>query len=679
MSFANQFRLLALMVTGIAAVFSIGCESNARQSDAVAIAGTDEPASSADEMWARLTSIEPDLVRLENESGLEHFMREVEMSNQARRSLGLEFWNAHPDDPRRYSWLIRTVYMAPAYPVELTEWARQETQLDVNVAARDNKAVTRWKATYPTLRDAFWTAETVTDQQRRLLWAGELHQEITDARRRHAAGKKVNVSALTNDIVDWLAAYPAAESELDGSGYRAQRRSLINGGVLDDPEAIGASRPEVQAFINRIRQTITDEAFVGRLDRRLSNMSFGEIESVSPARHNDIDAVSSIDLLSSLQETGAYWAHTHIETGTASADEFAISRYGRELGYRKYRDIGLPLAAEGLDSAKGEDFMKILSWMSLTHWSPPTYPSELVAALQLRNGNGLFGDARAVSEWRRDYSVLREKVWQHPEIEERNRLHIRANELWAELGHVRAAWKRTGDTSHGLRLMTEIATLLREYEAQITESDWEGHWLFASAPKMLGDSHADYGLTREDIKGFWSPFVDHPCEHVRHRARGALGRLALAEIPFEFSAPTMHGEDFDMQDLRGKIVLVDHWATTCSSCISAMPRLHEIYEDYKDRGFEVVSIAYDGEEQRKKVLRIEAELGLTWTTLNGEGQWDAIRSKYGYGGFPQYMLLDRDGTLYAGSGEVDMGRNLSALLDEMLMADERQSMLFPRN
>ena len=82
-----------------------------------------------------------------------------------------------------------------------------------------------------------------------------------------------------------------------------------------------------------------------------------------------------------------------------------------------------------------------------------------------------------------------------------------------------------------------------------------------------------------------------------------------------------------------------------------------------------MSIAYDGTTQRRRIERIEKELGLTWTTLDGEGQWEEISQKYGYQGFPQYMLLNRDGTLYAGTGEVDMGRNLEALLEEMLAAE----------
>ena len=103
-----------------------------------------------------------------------------------------------------------------------------------------------------------------------------------------------------------------------------------------------------------------------------------------------------------------------------------------------------------------------------------------------------------------------------------------------------------------------------------------------------------------------------------------------------------------------------------------MPRIHDVYEQYNSRGFEVLSIAYDGTSQRRRIERIKKELGLTWTTLDGEGQWQEIAENYGYQGFPQYMLLNRDGTLYAGTGEVDMGRNLADLLDEMLAAEEAE-------
>lgn len=80
------------------------------------------------------------------------------------------------------------------------------------------------------------------------------------------------------------------------------------------------------------------------------------------------------------------------------------------------------------------------------------------------------------------------------------------------------------------------------------------------------------------------------------------------------------------------------------------------------------------DEQRKRVLRIEKELGLSWTTLTSDYViWKEVSTQYAYQGtVPQYMLLNRDGTLYAGTSKVDMGRGLEALLDEMLANESGQ-------
>jgi peroxiredoxin len=62
---------------------------------------------------------------------------------------------------------------------------------------------------------------------------------------------------------------------------------------------------------------------------------------------------------------------------------------------------------------------------------------------------------------------------------------------------------------------------------------------------------------------------------------------------------TLSGQEIRMQDLRGKIVLVNFWATTCPGCIQEMPELIETYNRYRDRGFEVVAVAmaYDPPSQ----------------------------------------------------------------------------------
>ena len=117
-----------------------------------------------------------------------------------------------------------------------------------------------------------------------------------------------------------------------------------------------------------------------------------------------------------------------------------------------------------------------------------------------------------------------------------------------------------------------------------------------------------------------------------------------------------------MLTYRDKVVLVDHWATTCSSCIAAMPDLHELYLELKSQGFEVISIVYDGTSKRRRVDRVINELSLTWPTVDGEGQWQSVRDRYGYNGFPQYMLLNRKGELIADTADLFDDKSREAMV-----------------
>jgi len=54
---------------------------------------------------------------------------------------------------------------------------------------------------------------------------------------------------------------------------------------------------------------------------------------------------------------------------------------------------------------------------------------------------------------------------------------------------------------------------------------------------------------------------------------------------------TIHGEEISMQSLKGKVVLVNFWATDCKSCVAEMPDLINTYHQYQDQGFEIISVA----------------------------------------------------------------------------------------
>jgi hypothetical protein len=97
-----------------------------------------------------------------------------------------------------------------------------------------------------------------------------------------------------------------------------------------------------------------------------------------------------------------------------------------------------------------------------------------------------------------------------------------------------------------------------------------------------------------------------------------------------------------------------------------MSLINEVHKEYRGRGFEVVSVCFDAKTRRDQVRRIERRIGSNWITLAADELWPDISKRFGFQGFPQYMLLDREGKMVAGTSEVNLGRGLRPLLDQIL-------------
>lgn len=113
------------------------------------------------------------------------------------------------------------------------------------------------------------------------------------------------------------------------------------------------------------------------------------------------------------------------------------------------------------------------------------------------------------------------------------------------------------------------------------------------------------------------------------------------------------GAKVDLSALKGKVVLVQFWATWCPPCVASTPHLNALAEKYGKRGFEILGINVDAMHQDVKELktalpvvrRFVVEHGARWTTiLNGQGA-DDIAKAYGVEQIPANFLVDRDGKL----------------------------------
>lgn len=155
---------------------------------------------------------------------------------------------------------------------------------------------------------------------------------------------------------------------------------------------------------------------------------------------------------------------------------------------------------------------------------------------------------------------------------------------------------------------------------------------------------------------------------------GAARRLGIVGQPFELSGETIDGDGFDLKSLKGKVVLVDFWATWCGHCLDEMPRLKRHYQAYHDRGFEIVSISVDDDrEQLQSFLRKQK---LPWIMLHDEaaGSEHPAAIQYGIAAYPTSFLLDRNGRVAA----VDLrGKQLGRKLAELCQAPTDKKVTYP--
>lgn len=159
-------------------------------------------------------------------------------------------------------------------------------------------------------------------------------------------------------------------------------------------------------------------------------------------------------------------------------------------------------------------------------------------------------------------------------------------------------------------------------------------------------------------------FADSPNRHAREYVRDRLRFFALSQAPFELAFTALDGREVDLRKLRGKVVLLDFWATWCGPCIAELPNVKQVYREYHDRGFEIIGVSLDDGKDRQKFIDLVRAEGVTWPQrFEGRGWKDPLVATYTISGIPAMFLLDQNGLLVSTNAR---GEQLAAEVRRLL-------------
>jgi peroxiredoxin len=109
----------------------------------------------------------------------------------------------------------------------------------------------------------------------------------------------------------------------------------------------------------------------------------------------------------------------------------------------------------------------------------------------------------------------------------------------------------------------------------------------------------------------------------------------------EFSLKTLTGEEINLAKNRGKIILIDFWATWCAPCREAIPHLVDLYKTYREQGLEVVGLSMDKGDP-KTVDHFVRSLDIPYPIAIAP---EEIARAYGVSGLPTTLLIDKEGKI----------------------------------
>ena len=198
--------------------------------------------------------------------------------------------------------------------------------------------------------------------------------------------------------------------------------------------------------------------------------------------------------------------------------------------------------------------------------------------------------------------------------------------------------------------------------------------VLAVLPSLRGEENEELVqqvLSRLESKNpNYAPLLKYKAEMAEAKAQKE--RLAEGKVAPEFSFPTPDGKKkLGPQDFKGKILVLDFWASWCGPCRAEIPHLKEAYKEYSNKGVAFFSVSIDKDDAAwRKAMKEE---NMPWTQAQAPKAGKDVMKQYQFSGIPYILVLDKEGKIVAKNLR---GKALTDKLEELL-SGKKKSVAMP--
>ena len=137
---------------------------------------------------------------------------------------------------------------------------------------------------------------------------------------------------------------------------------------------------------------------------------------------------------------------------------------------------------------------------------------------------------------------------------------------------------------------------------------------------------------------------DPKIARVVSQAKGELKKREALGKPLNMKFTALDGREVDIAQMKGKVVLIDFWATWCGPCVREIPSVKKTYEELNKEGFEIIGISLDSDKTKLEDFLVKNDM--PWPQFfDGKGWKTSLAQEHGISSIPALRLVDMEGNL----------------------------------